>query len=98
VNPDASTAPPLASASPSASLWLLGLAPLVLLGALIALIVGLGPMGLMHDGVVPPVERLAITQVTLAPGRIDVHVLNDGPDDLTIAQVAVDDAFWMFEA
>ena len=77
---------------------MLGLGPLVLLGALLALIVGAGPTGLLRDTGAPPVERLAITKVSLAPGRIDVDVLNDGPDALTIAQVTVDDAFWTFEA
>jgi ZIP family zinc transporter len=99
VNPEAraTSAPPLASQA-AISPWVLGLAPLVLLGALIALIVGMGPSGLLQDGSVPPVERLAITTITLAPDRIDVSVLNDGPDAVTIAQVAVDDAFWTFEA
>jgi ZIP family zinc transporter len=93
----AAAAPPLAAQS-TLTPWILGLAPLVLLGLLIALVVGLGPAGLLSDGSVPPVERLAITRISLEPGQIDVSVLNDGPDDLTIAQVAVDDAFWTFEA
>ena len=46
----------------------------------------------------PPVERLAIERVVLRPGVIDLTVLNDGPDPVTIAQVTVDDAFWAFTA
>jgi len=78
--------------------WLLALIPLVLLGALLALIVGLGPSQLIQGNAVPPVERLAITHVELNPGEIDLSILNDGPDAVTIAQVIVDDAFWQFEA
>src|SRR5688500_5440792 len=44
----------------------------------------------------PPVERLTFQRVTLEPGAIVATVLNDGPDDITIAQVQVDDAFWTF--
>jgi ZIP family zinc transporter len=78
--------------------WLLAIIPLLLLGALLALIVGVGPSRLIQGTAVPPVERLAITDVQLSPGRIEMSVLNDGPDDVTIAQVAVDDAFWAWEA
>jgi zinc transporter ZupT len=31
-----------------------------------------------------------------APGQIEVEVINDGPDEITIAQVLVDDAYWQF--
>jgi zinc transporter ZupT len=52
----------------------------------------------MIQGEAPPVEKLAITRADLLPGRIELSVLNDGPDQVTIAQVVVDDAFWTFEA
>jgi zinc transporter ZupT len=45
---------------------------------------------------VPPVEELTYDRVVLAPGEIIVHVVNGGPDPVTIAQVTVDDAFWNF--
>lgn len=82
----------------AAVVWLLALVPLVLLGALLALVIGLGPAHLIQGADVPPVERLAITKVELSPGRIDLSIFNDGPDAVTIAQVTVDDAFWAFEA
>lgn len=78
--------------------WVLALVPIVLLAALLALIIGVGPAELIRGSDVPPVERLAITRVALEPGRIELSVLNDGPDEVTIAQVIVDDAFWAFEA
>ena len=75
----------------------LALGPIVLLGALLALIVSLGPAGLGGGPALPPVERLEVTKVDLSPGRITLSVINDGPDAVTIAQIAVDDAFWVFE-
>jgi zinc transporter ZupT len=89
--------PPQAQ-SANAMMWLLALIPLILLGLLLALIVGLGPSELIRGTSVPPVERLAFTRVELTPGEIHLSVLNDGPDAVTIAQVIVDDAFWAFHA
>ena len=75
---------------------LLALLPLVLLGGVLALIVatdaGLGERG------VPPIETLNVQQVRLPePGEIELKVVNDGPDPITIAQVLVDEAYWQFE-
>jgi zinc transporter ZupT len=78
--------------------WLFALLPLVLLAALLVLIVRSGPADLVRGSNFPPVERLAFGRVTLEPGAIVVTVLNDGPDEVSIAQVQVDDAFWTFEA
>jgi zinc transporter ZupT len=77
---------------------LLALAPLLLLGALLAVIVRLGPADAVRGGSFPPVERLTFQRVTLEPGAIVAGVMNDGPDAATIAQVQVDDAFWTFTA
>jgi zinc transporter, ZIP family len=100
VSPDASTA--VAGRVPRERLgmraWLLALVPLVLLAAMLALLLRMDPGGSLQGGNVPPVERLAVTQTRLEPGRIELSVLNDGPDEVTIAQVIVDDAFWAFEA
>jgi ZIP family zinc transporter len=78
--------------------WLAAVLPLVLLAALIALLVRTGPAGLVREGNVPPVERLAIQRAELGPDGIRLSVLNDGPDPVTIAQVIVDDAYWAFTA
>ena len=87
-----------ASSSRVGLMWLLALVPLALLGALLAMIVGFGPTRLIQGNDRPAVERLAVTRVNLSPGEIQLSVVNDGPDDVTIAQVAVDDAFWTFRA
>jgi zinc transporter ZupT len=78
--------------------WLLAALPLVLLAALLAVIVWSGPADAVRGENFPPVERLTFQRVTLEPGAILVNVMNDGPDDVTIAQVQVDDAFWTFTA
>lgn len=76
-------------------IWLGVLAPLVLLGVLLWVLAGGGPTDALR-GDAPPVERLSFQRVTLDEGGIHASLMNDGPDPLTIAQVAVDDAFWAF--
>lgn len=95
---DRSTAPTTASVDRqrmSLPPWLLALLPLVLLVAVLALIfrtdAGLG------DRTTPPIETLNIERVQLPePGMIELTVINDGPDPITIAQVLVDEAYWQF--
>ncbi|MEJ7901752.1 MAG: hypothetical protein WKF63_07870 [Thermomicrobiales bacterium] len=70
--------------------------PLVLLAGVLVLILatdaGLG------DRATPPIETLNVQRVTLPePGLIEVRIVNDGPDPITISQVLVDEAFWQFE-
>ena len=77
---------------------LFALLPLVLLGILLTVIVRSGPADSVRGENYPPVERLTFQRVTLEPGGIVVSVMNDGPDDVTIAQVQVDEAFWTFTA
>lgn len=77
--------------------WLLIFPPILLLGAMLAYLVATG--GGLADLAGPPVEQLAIERITLpAPGVIQVAVVNDGPQAVTVAQVAVDDAYWSFSA
>jgi zinc transporter ZupT len=84
--------------APRAIPWrLIGLAvlPLVLLVAFLGLLLATGS-GLRPSGA-PPVEALTVQRVVLpAPGQMEVHVANGGPSPVTIAQVAVDDAYWQF--
>ena len=72
--------------------WLLGLAPLVLVVVMAALFVGLGAPGL-GDRRGPPIEALAVERTVLEPGTIALTVRNDGPDDVQIAQVSVNHGF-----
>lgn len=77
--------------------WIaLGLLPLILLAGVLALIVATnGGIGERNS---PPIEVLNVQRITLPePNVIEMDVVNDGPDSITIAQVLVDDAYWQFE-
>jgi zinc transporter, ZIP family len=91
VTPETATAQPV-----TARVWLVALIPLILLAALLALIIKTTPADTLRGDGAPPVERLAIQRAVLRPDGIVLSVLNDGPDDVTIAQVTVDDAYWSF--
>jgi zinc transporter, ZIP family len=79
-------------------LWSAALAPLILLAALIAVIVRTSPGDRLRGDDVPAVERLSIDRARLGAGGIELSVLNDGPDPVSIAQVTVDDAYWSFSS
>jgi zinc transporter ZupT len=68
--------------------------PLILLGGVIALFLNTG--GGLQFAVPAPVEDLTIERTVMRPGQIDVVVRNSGPEDVTIAQVVVNDAVWNF--
>lgn len=104
---DSAAPPPTGTPAPAAATehpagarrdlrWIgLGLLPLILLAGVLALIVatdaGLG------ERRTPPIETLSVQRITLpAPDEIELSVVNDGPDAITIAQVMVDDAYWQF--
>lgn len=74
--------------------WIaLGILPLLLLAAIIVAIIATD--GGIGDRNAPPIEDLSIQRITLPePGMIRVNVTNQGPDDITIAQVLVDTAYW----
>ena len=80
------------SAAPA---WLLGLVPLLLIAAAVTAFAMLGGPGL-GDRRGPPVEELAIERTVLEPGVIELTLRNDGPDEVTIAQAVVNDAFAQF--
>jgi ZIP family zinc transporter len=79
-------------------LVVMGLLPLLLLAAFVALFLTRGPLG-VFQAVFPPVEELTIDRVTLdaEPRQIVVAVTNGGPAPVTVAQVTVDDAYWQHE-
>jgi zinc transporter, ZIP family len=77
--------------------WALIGAPIVLIAAAIALFAMLGGPGL-DERRGPPVEQLAVERTVLHPGEIELTVRNTGPDDVQVAQVAVNDAYVAFTA
>ncbi len=77
--------------------WLLALGPLLLLGLVLAWIVVSGAG--LRELAGPPVEHLTVQRITLpAAGVIEVELVNDGPQAVTIPQLMVDDAWWSFSA
>ncbi len=83
--------------------WLLALLPLALLGILLVVLQQFGP-GKAFRTQFPPVEELAFKRIVLKGSetvgahdkQIIAHVVNDGPDPITVAQVMVDEAYWAF--
>jgi ZIP family zinc transporter len=81
----------------SGAAWGLALVPLILLGLILTYLVITG--GGLTELAGPPVEQLSIQRITLPePGIIQLEVVNDGPQEVTIPQVQVDDAYYMFAA
>jgi zinc transporter ZupT len=81
----------------SGAAWGLALIPLILLGIVLTYLVLTG--GGLTELAGPPVEQVAIQRITLPEaGIIRVEIVNDGPQDVTIPQVQVDDAYYMFTA
>ena len=82
---------------PPAPRWLLGLGPLVLIAILLGLFSLLNAPGLakLSEGV-PPKEEVAVEDIRLTPGQIEISVRNEGPDPVSIAQVNVSDYYAMF--
>ena len=78
---------------PAIPRWLSGIAPLIFLGLLITFFLLKGPVGLFLEGF-PPVEELTVERIELRPEQIIAHVVNGGPDTVTVAQVMVDEAYW----
>jgi zinc transporter, ZIP family len=77
--------------------WGLALVPLILLGLVLTYLVVTG--GGLTELAGPPIEQVAIQRITLPePGLIQVEVVNDGPQTVTIPQVLVDDAYFWFSA
>ena len=90
-SPVASTIAPLPRGVPT---WLKGIGPLLLLAILVFVFLRAGPLGVFRAAF-PPIEELTIQRVTLPePGLMRIHVVNGGPEAVTIAQVTVDDATW----
>ncbi|MBI1956140.1 MAG: metal transporter [Acidobacteria bacterium] len=87
---------------PSSSSRILVLAsallPVVLLGGIVYLFLARGTG--LNLGAPAPIENLEFERVVLHPGEIQAHVINTGPEPVTIAQVQVgflNRASWEFE-
>jgi zinc transporter ZupT len=76
---------------------LLFILPVILLAGVIALFLYTNGAGL---NVTPaaPIENLQFERTILRPGVIELHVRNTSPQEITLAQVIVNDAIWQFTA
>lgn len=68
--------------------------PLILLGGVIFLFLNTGG-GLQLEQPVP-VESLTVERTILKPNSIDIVVRNGSPEEITIAQVIINEAIWPF--
>lgn len=95
--PKADSPLPRSAASQRAAaraLALKGLYPLAILGLFLLFFLRVGPAGVFRAAF-PPVENLTIERILFPePGVVRVHVMNGGPEPVTVAQVMVDEAFW----
>ena len=73
--------------------WLL--LPLVVLGAILALLILGKPLERLTADA-PPVEKVSFERVRLTPGLITLYIRADGSQPISIAQVQVDTAFRLF--
>ena len=80
-----------------APLWALAAVPLALIAIAIAAFALFGD-DTLEERRGPPVEELAVERTVLRPGEIELTLRNTGPDPVTVAQVAVADAYVNFEA
>ncbi|WP_404452003.1 ZIP family metal transporter [Virgibacillus necropolis] len=75
-------------------LWFMGLIPVILLAAIIYIVVTVGLPFFGAGG--PPVEELTFNNIKLNKGQITAEVRNTGQEDLTIAQLAVNEKYVSF--
>ncbi len=88
------TAPTEKQSSFSPVTALLLILPLILLGGVIALFLSTG--GGLDLAAPVPIEALTIERTILKPGTVELVVRNSGPEELTIAQVNINEAIWPF--
>jgi len=75
-------------------IWIL---PLVILALMVWAFLAGDPLRLARRDL-PPIEDLAIQRIQAVSGGLRVEIFNAGAEPTTIAQVAVDDAYWSFAA
>jgi zinc transporter ZupT len=95
ITKDSPAPQPATGGALSGTLWIWVLVPLLLLGGVLAYLIS--TQGGLTELAGPPVEQITIERITLPEaGVIEVHVVNDGPEEVTIPQVLVDDAYWNY--
>jgi len=76
--------------------WFAAVAPLLLLALALGIFVVGSPLAGIESG--EPLPDVTVTHHTLPDDEtVVLHVTNNGPEDVTISQVLVDEAYWNFE-
>lgn len=76
--------------------WVVAVLPLVLLALVIGAFAVTSPLAGIQSG--EPLPDVTITHATLPSEDVVVlHATNNGPEEVTISQVLVNDAYWNFE-
>lgn len=76
--------------------WVYVLMPLIAIGAMLLIFVYGNPLSLFTANL-PPIEDLHFERILVVDGGFEVTLVNSGPDPVTVAQVLVDDAYWMYQ-
>jgi ZIP family zinc transporter len=78
--------------------WVTGAIPILLLIGLLGLFMVTSPLANIQNQGGEPLPDVTVTQHTLPDDEtIVLHVTNNGPREVTISQVLVEDAYWNFE-
>ncbi len=97
IESDAETEAETATDGIDLSRWAMALLPVVLLVVLLGVVVAFPLFGGVQSG--EPLPDVTISHVTLPNDEtLVLHVTNNGPQEVTISQVLVDDAYWNFGA
>ena len=72
--------------------WVLGGGVAALI-AIVLVVLAVAGGDSLPDRLGPPIEELAVERTELAPNEIELTVRNTGPDDVTVAQAFVNDAY-----
>lgn len=77
--------------------WVAALLPLVLLALIAGAFFATAPFASLDTGG-EPLPDVSVTHTTLPNEEtVVLHVVNNGPNEVTISQVLVDEAYWNFE-
>jgi ZIP family zinc transporter len=74
--------------------WVAWAGPLALVAVMVTAFLVFDPIAGLRE--VPPAEAVAVERTVFKEDLVELHVRNDGPDPVTIAQVLVDDAYWNY--
>jgi zinc transporter ZupT len=84
---------PDSSSRGKGQLWFWILVPLLAIGLMLVFFAFGNPLSIFTADL-PPIEDLTIERIRVLESGFEVALVNGGPDQVTVAQVLVDDAYW----